>query len=192
MGTENELDPATTVVLEALGTRIRAARETAGMIQQQLADVLDVTQAAVSRWESGERDPGVADLIRIADALGVQAASLLPAEPWVTPPAPEPDPRPEGFYGRVELPGYRHYTGWITDEERFGQHMCVVSNWDGVELVAVIPGPNSPVLRLPTPLKRPEPVTAITAGPAFDPEVHTGWAAGDDGDDPDGQYRDAF
>ena len=170
----------------AAGVRIREAREQADMTQQVLADVLDVTQAAVSRWEAGERDPGIADLVRIADALGVQASSLLPPEPWVIPPAaPDPEPPlPDGIFGRVELPGWRNHTGWITDEVRFGEQMCVVRNWDGQVVAMVKLGPACQVLPLPTPLKRPEPKAAITAGARDDDD--------EDLDDPDDQYRDAF
>jgi transcriptional regulator with XRE-family HTH domain len=187
MGAENELDPATTVVLEALGTRIRAARETAGMIQQQLAGVLDVTQAAVSRWESGERDPGVADLIRIADALGVQAASLLPAEPWVTPPAPAPEPLPPGRYGRVEIPGYRENEGWISEETRFGLQVAVVRDRTGTETAAIGIGPLCRVVWLPVPEPGPESRLALPAGSwrdhdddeDLDDEDGSSWERGD-------------
>jgi hypothetical protein len=63
--------------------------------------------------------------------------------------------RPPGFWGRIELPGMRHYEGWIAEEERFGMKGAVVRDWDGRETHFVIPGPNSPVLRLPVPATRP-------------------------------------
>lgn len=61
-----------------VGIRVRAARERAGMTQEALAGKLGITQTAVSYWEAGKRDIGVADLERIAAALGIRAASLLP------------------------------------------------------------------------------------------------------------------
>lgn len=61
-----------------VGIRVRAARERAGMTQEALAGKLGITQTAVSYWEAGKRDIGVADLERIAVALGIRAASLLP------------------------------------------------------------------------------------------------------------------
>jgi DNA-binding XRE family transcriptional regulator len=64
----------------AVGERIRQVREAAGMEQRVLAAHLDTSQAAVSRWETGERDPGVAGLVLVAGVLGVTAASLLPGE----------------------------------------------------------------------------------------------------------------
>jgi hypothetical protein len=90
---------------------------------------------------------------------------------------PEGDTRPDGIWGRVELPGWRNHTGWITDEVRFGEQMCVVRNWDGQVIAMVKLGPACQVLPLPTPLKRPGPVAAITAG-------------GDDEDLDDGYDRD--
>lgn len=80
-------------------------------------------------------------------------------------PAPEPeDPRPEGIYARVELPGYRHHTGWITEEPRFGLQMAVVRDWDGREVAMVAVGPGCQVVAVPAPLKRPEPPRAIGPG----------------------------
>lgn len=65
-------------------------------------------------------------------------------------------PRPAGFWGRIELPGMRHYTGWIAEEERFGMKGAVVRDWDGRETHFVIPGPNSPVYHLLIPAQRPD------------------------------------
>ena len=73
--------------------------------------------------------------------------------------APGVDERPPGFWGRVELPGYRNHTGWITDEPRFGQQMCVVRDWDGIEVAAVAIGPACQVIHLATPRRRPDPAT---------------------------------
>ena len=38
-------------------TEIKAWREERGLSQREMADVLGVRQATVSRWESGERTP---------------------------------------------------------------------------------------------------------------------------------------
>jgi transcriptional regulator with XRE-family HTH domain len=65
--------------MNEVGALIRAARKAAREEQASVAARIGVTQAGVSRWESGERDPGVTGLIRIAEALGVPASSLLPA-----------------------------------------------------------------------------------------------------------------
>lgn len=56
---------------------IRAARIAAGMTQQQLADALGVAQQSVTRWETGEREPRVSTLKRIAAVLGCDVTALL-------------------------------------------------------------------------------------------------------------------
>src|SRR5207245_667309 len=44
---------------QAVGVRLRQARQDAGLTQAQLASVLGVTQAAVSNWEAGSRQPSI-------------------------------------------------------------------------------------------------------------------------------------
>lgn len=56
---------------------IRAARIAAGMTQQQLADALGISQVSVTRWETGEREPRVSTLKRIAAVLGCDLSALL-------------------------------------------------------------------------------------------------------------------
>lgn len=145
-----------------LGAKICVARQSAGMTQEALGEALGRTQTAVSYWEAGKRDPGVPDLLRVAVALGVSAGTLLPD---TAPKADEPA-LPEGIYGRVELPGYRNHTGWVTEETRFGVQMAVVRDWDGRVVAEVAPGPLCQFVHLPTPLKRPDPQerAAITSG----------------------------
>jgi len=63
------------VAREELGRAYRA-----GMGQGDLGDLVGVTQAAVSRWEKAERDPGIGGLVLIAAAPGVPVSSLLPEE----------------------------------------------------------------------------------------------------------------
>lgn len=60
-----------------LPSPIRAARIAAGMTQQQLADALGVAQQSVTRWETGEREPRVSTLKRIAAVLGCDLSALL-------------------------------------------------------------------------------------------------------------------
>jgi hypothetical protein len=64
---------------------------------------------------------------------------------------------PAGRFGRVELPGYRENTGWITEETRFGMQMAVVRDFDGTEAAVVMLGPACRIVWLPTPLKHPGP-----------------------------------
>jgi hypothetical protein len=108
-------------------------------------------------------------LAREAEARREHAAGTLEtisrlADEWAAAePVVLPDPPlPPGFFGRVELPGRREYTGWITEGTSAGQAVRVVSDWDGRPLAEYQPGPNCLTVYLPTPLKRPEPQKAIT------------------------------
>lgn len=80
---------------------------------------------------------------------------------------------PEGIYGRIELPGYRTHTGWVTEEARFGAQMAVIRGWDGLVKAEVFIGPGCRFVHLPAPLKRPEPPRAL--GVAVD-----GWDSAED------------
>ncbi len=52
----------------------------AGLTQQELAERVGVSQAAINRYETGERSPRPATLGRLADVLGVQEWDLIYAE----------------------------------------------------------------------------------------------------------------
>lgn len=97
----------TLAALYVIGARIREARAAAELTQDDLAEVLKVTQTAVSYWETARRALGVTDLLRIADALEIPAAALLPDEHqdlFVS--APGGQWLHIAFMGHVELTGY--------------------------------------------------------------------------------------
>lgn len=77
MSPENETVTADDRLVQ-VGKLIEAARQRAQMTQAMLAGQIGITQAAVSRWEAGARDPGVAGLLQVAEALRTPASSLLP------------------------------------------------------------------------------------------------------------------
>ncbi|WP_308197260.1 helix-turn-helix domain-containing protein [Arthrobacter humicola] len=54
-----------------IAAMVRLNRENAGLTQHQLATRMGSTQSIVARWESGEHEITMANLTRIADALGV-------------------------------------------------------------------------------------------------------------------------
>ena len=58
------------MVSPSIGMRIQHAREELGITQQELAAKLGCTQAALSNYELGKRRLYLANLERIADALG--------------------------------------------------------------------------------------------------------------------------
>jgi DNA-binding transcriptional regulator YiaG len=49
--------------------RAAAARTADGISQRELAEWMEITQAALSNWEVGRRRPGLAELVALADAL---------------------------------------------------------------------------------------------------------------------------
>ncbi len=62
-----------------IGAVLMTARRACGLTQEQLASAAGVTQAALSRYENGIRDPEPDVLARLAQALGVTVPFLLSA-----------------------------------------------------------------------------------------------------------------
>lgn len=58
--------------------KIRAAREALSWTQAELAAAADVSVRGVQAWESGTKQPKVASLAKLAAALQVSVADLLP------------------------------------------------------------------------------------------------------------------
>jgi putative molybdopterin biosynthesis protein len=67
---------------EAVGARLRLARQSHGLSQQQLAGMAGVTRQALSAVESGHSDPSLRVALAISRALGVTVEELFgPGEP---------------------------------------------------------------------------------------------------------------
>lgn len=56
---------------------LRERRLAAGLTQQELADLLQVAKNTISRYETGEREPGVTEIFRISEALRIQPYELF-------------------------------------------------------------------------------------------------------------------
>lgn len=65
------------MVVTDIGKRIRLAREIAGFTQENLAEAVDVSRTAVSRWESGDIVPNLQHIVDIAILLNVSTDYLL-------------------------------------------------------------------------------------------------------------------
>ncbi len=65
---------------ERTGGFIRDLRKEKGLTQQQFADMINVSDKAVSRWETGRGFPDIGYLEDIAGALGVSVAEILRGE----------------------------------------------------------------------------------------------------------------
>lgn len=59
------------------GEKIKNARKKAGLSQAELGDLLGVTQAMISSYEKGVRNPKLETVRKIADALGVYISDLI-------------------------------------------------------------------------------------------------------------------
>lgn len=57
--------------------RLKELRKRKGISQQRLATDLNTTQNTISRYETGEREPGIDDLTKIADYFNVSVDYLL-------------------------------------------------------------------------------------------------------------------
>ena len=60
-----------------LGRNIKAFRKNKGFTQEELADLLNITPQAISKWESESGLPDVSMLIPLAQVLGVSTDALL-------------------------------------------------------------------------------------------------------------------
>lgn len=63
--------------LPGFGDRLRSARLAAGMTQQAVADQIGATLRTYQRYEGGDTEPTLYDLVSLAVILGVTADSLL-------------------------------------------------------------------------------------------------------------------
>jgi transcriptional regulator with XRE-family HTH domain len=65
------------VDLAAFAANVKHARAAAGLTQEQVADASGIHVTEVSRIERGLRDPRISTVLRLADALGTPASSLV-------------------------------------------------------------------------------------------------------------------
>ena len=77
------------------------ARRQSGLSQKEVAEVLDVSRQAVSRWETGAAAPSTENLVELARLFGVSLDEL------VNGPAPASD-------AAAEAPRRKLQWGWIT------------------------------------------------------------------------------
>ena len=57
--------------------RLKELRKSKGISQLRLATDLNTSQNTISRYETGEREPGIAELIKLADYFNVSVDYLL-------------------------------------------------------------------------------------------------------------------
>lgn len=62
------------------GERLNLARKSKGLTAKNMADALSIGIRSYRAYESGDREPNLANLVRIADALNVTTDFLLGRE----------------------------------------------------------------------------------------------------------------
>ena len=65
---------------EKTGNLIASLRKEKGLTQKQLADDLGVTNATISKWETGKGFPDISLLESLAKTLGVSVSEILAGE----------------------------------------------------------------------------------------------------------------
>lgn len=78
-----------------LGEKIQDLRRRNAMSQDALAEKLEISRQAVSKWERDEAMPETDKIIRIAQVFGVSTDYLLMDEP------PQPQPQPQSHHSRA-------------------------------------------------------------------------------------------
>lgn len=61
----------------SLGEKIREQRKNAGLSQEQLAEKLNVSRQAITKWETDKGIPDVSNLIAISDEFGLSLDELI-------------------------------------------------------------------------------------------------------------------
>ena len=64
----------------ALGERIKTCRQSAGLSQEKVAELVGVSRQAVTKWETGQSAPSTENLFRLAEILGTTVDFLLADE----------------------------------------------------------------------------------------------------------------
>lgn len=64
----------------ALGERIKACRQSAGMSQEKVAELVGVSRQAVTKWEGNQSAPNTANLFKLAEIFGTTTDMLLAPE----------------------------------------------------------------------------------------------------------------
>lgn len=63
--------------MNKLAERLKYLRNEKGLSQKELANLLNVSQPAIAKWEAGTREPSLNDLIALADVFNETTDFLL-------------------------------------------------------------------------------------------------------------------
>ncbi|KXL53543.1 anaerobic benzoate catabolism transcriptional regulator [Anaerotignum neopropionicum] len=62
---------------DKVGSIIRKARLAHNMTQKQLADKMDISDKAISKWECGAGKPDICLILELSNVLGIDVRELL-------------------------------------------------------------------------------------------------------------------
>lgn len=81
--------------------KLKELRKSRGLLQREVAEVVNCSQAVYSRYETGEREPPFDIIQTLANYYGVTVDYLMGADTRIIPqaPAPAPAPRPNPASG---------------------------------------------------------------------------------------------
>ena len=110
------------------GEKLQELRRRSGMSQDTLAEKLEVSRQAVSKWERDETMPETEKVVRIAQLFNVSTDYLLLSNPAQENPQPQPQSRPytsqnDRFRAEIRRHGYK--AGYIP--MAIGALICVFS-----------------------------------------------------------------
>lgn len=83
---------------DSINEKLRACRLNMGLTQQQVAEKLDVTRQAVTKWESGESLPSTQNLVTLCRLYGVTLEYLTGGTDGGTDDGSGDEPKPQPFW----------------------------------------------------------------------------------------------
>lgn len=122
-----------------LSEKITELRKKNGWSQEELAERLDVSRQAVSKWESAQSVPDLNRVLQLAEVFGVSTDYLLKddmGEPAAEEPLPEDTGRTLRKVSLAEAQDYLRYRGKCASRISLGVLMCIVSPIAAILLAA--------------------------------------------------------
>ena len=74
---EKKTTPEQEIIRRSLGEALKDHRQQSGMTQEYVAEALNVSRQAVSKWETGAAEPSTSNLLALAKLYGVDPGDLL-------------------------------------------------------------------------------------------------------------------